>query len=43
MFMAWTVKTKLSDLKGQTNQAEENLKTKKDEVMAALASNKGSI
>ena len=38
-----TVKTKLSDLKGQTNQAEENLETKKDEVMTALASNKGSM
>ena len=38
-----TVKTQLSDLKGQTNQAEENLKTKKDEVMTALASNKGSM
>ena len=38
-----TVKTQLSDLKGQTNQSEENLKTKKDEVMTALASNKGSM
>jgi hypothetical protein len=26
-----------------TNQAEENLKTKKDEAMTALASNKGSM
>ena len=38
-----TMKAQLSDLKGQTNQAEENLKTKKDEVMTALASNKGSM
>ena len=37
------VKALLSDLKGQTNQAEENLETKKDEVMTALASNKGSM
>ena len=37
------VKTRLSDLKGQTNQAEENLEIKKDEVMAALASNKSSM
>jgi hypothetical protein len=38
-----TMKAQLSDLKGQTNQAEENLETKKDEVMTALASNKGSM
>jgi hypothetical protein len=37
------MKAQLSDLKGQTNQAEENLETKKDEVMTALASNKGSM
>ena len=38
-----TMKAQLSDLKGQTNQAKENLETKKDEVMTALASNKGSM
>jgi hypothetical protein len=32
------MKAQLSDLKGQTNQAEENLETKKDEVMTAKES-----